>query len=234
MLIIKHRLEFPVVTLITAVLFIACYSFKAGEAVFFGYPSYYIYLDLNSVLNLSLKLLVVLVFSFGSFAWLFDDEGKLKVNSIKYVIWMLFFIEALSVGFKLYKHVHDFVLYMDGTLNLIMLYMMVSTFLTSINKCDEGLMINLWGVVVGFMFMSAAFFLSGINYHNQLGSTLWVTEDNQYVIGEYKDGFILKKCVDGVGVFSVKDYKDNLFNETTVDLTSNIKFRCEKKIQVPK
>ena len=78
------------------------------------------------------------------------------------------------------------------------------------------------------MLMAISSFLAGINYHNQLGSTLWKTDDNKYVIGEYKDNLILKECVNGEGIFTLREAKDNQFKEASVDVTANINFRCKK------
>lgn len=227
-MLIKQKVEIPFITLLASILFIACYSFKAGEAFFFGYPAYYIYLDLSSVLNLSVKLLFVLVLSFGSMVWLFDDDGKLKVKSVKYLILIIVVVEVFFTALKINRREQDFVSYISGGMGLLCCYLMVYFSVNSFKKTEEGLLINVWGVLPTLVFLPAFFFITGINYQNQFGSMLWVTKDNQFVIGEYKDSLILKKCVDGESVFYLKDYKDNEFKSSLVDVTSNANFRCRK------
>ena len=51
----------PGATLLLGLLFCAVYSFKLGEAYFYDYPSYYIYLNIPDVINVALK--VVLIYS---------------------------------------------------------------------------------------------------------------------------------------------------------------------------
>ncbi len=57
----KIKNEISAATILSIMMFISVYAFKSGEAMFFGYPSYYIYLDTNEVINTLLKLSVVII-----------------------------------------------------------------------------------------------------------------------------------------------------------------------------
>ncbi|HHM0167391.1 TPA: hypothetical protein ACRCBW_001712 [Escherichia coli] len=93
----NNNFDFPLVTILTVLLFILAYFFKLGEAVYFGYPAILISLDLTSVANISLKLF----FYFGSivigvFNFILND-GAIKLNKIKYVLWIFIAITIFSV-----------------------------------------------------------------------------------------------------------------------------------------
>lgn len=228
MITVNTKVELPAITIATAFLFLASFCFKVGEAVFFGYPTYYISLDFPSVINVSLKLLAYFVFVYGALIWLFDDVWKLKRKTFKYVMIAMLFFEAISWFYKLKHKTFDFVSYLDGGLVAITSFIMVFIGVEIFRKESDGIKINGTALIGTVILMSFSSFLAGINYHNQIGSTLWKSKEGKYVIGEYKGSLILKECKNGEGVFTLKEPKDIEFTEASVDVTTNVKFRCKK------
>lgn len=224
----KPIVDFPLVTALSGLLFMSAYFFKVGESVYFGYPSYYIYLDLTEVINLSLKMMAFMCGTIGVLHIIFDSSWKLNKHALWVIIISTILAEVTNVYFRIKSRDWDYVSYLDVSFLVLaglgMFYFSVRCFV----KGKDGIHVIPSGVVLAVFFMALFSFLSGVNYHRQIGSTLWRTNDNKYVIGDYKDAFLMKQCVAGKGVFTIQDYKNSDFTEVDVGKDARKLLRCHE------
>lgn len=225
---LTSKIDVPIVTVLTALLFFSAFCFKGGESVFFGYPTNYISLDLVSVINLSFKMTFFICGTIGVLHLIFDDGLKIKRNAFYLVMTSVILGEATNIYFRAKAGNWDIVDYMDGgpliLTGLGMFYFSINMFY----RVNGTIKIIPAGVILSLSFMAAFSFLCGVNYHRQLGATIWKTKDDQYLIGDYKDGILLKKCTEGKGVFTIKDFKGLEFVEADVRKTAGKDLRCGK------
>lgn len=229
MISISSKLDLPLVTVLSGVLFIDAYFFKLGEAVYFGYPSYYMSLDLTSVINIALKLLVFFGAVMGGVVCFFGDDGRLQSNRIKLWLWFAVAVTIIQYFFYIKAGVLDPVKYLSGGLFVTITWLAVYFSTGIVTKKNESFAISYWPLMITAILMMFSSFLAGINYHNQVASSLWLTEDNKIVVGEYNGLFVLKECVDGRGVFYLKEMKDSKFIEVQNYIDGKINPRCYKK-----
>lgn len=224
----NNNFDFPLVTILTVLLFILAYFFKLGEAVYFGYPAILISLDLTSVANISLKLF----FYFGSiiigvFNFILND-GAIKLNKIKYVLWIFIAITIFSVFLSFKRGGKDLVNYLNGGLFGICSWLVVMSLCKTFERSGDLINIDFVYAILTVFFMSVTSFLGGINYHNQFASVLWKTLDGKIVVGEYNGNFVLKKCVDGKGVFSFREVNGSEFVEVVNYVEGKFNPRCNR------
>lgn len=226
MISINSKLDFPIITLLTAVLFINAYCFKVGEAIYFGYPTYYINLDLTSVINISLKLLIYFFTIIGSVVHFFGNDGKLKAENIKYLLWVIIALTVLSYIYNIRSGKTDPVIYLNGGVFGIASWFTVYISSGMLTKKEGALEVNFWALTGTAIVMAISSFLAGVNYHNQFASSLWETEDKKLVVGEFSGLFILKECKDGKGIFYLKEIKDSKFVEVINNVEQVSNPRC--------
>ncbi|TKK36393.1 hypothetical protein [Pantoea agglomerans] len=224
---LKTTLDFPLVTAISGLLFMCAYFFKVGESVYFGYPSYYIYLDLTEVINLSLKMFAFMCGTIGVLHLIFDSSWKLNKHALWGIGISTVVAELTNIYLRIQEQDWDYVSYLDISFLMVAGLGMFYFFVRSFIGGDGRVHVIPSGLALSVFFMALFSFLSGVNYHRQIGSTLWKTADNKYVIGEYKDAFLMKQCVNGKGIFSIKEYKDSDFTEVNVAKDARRMLRCK-------
>lgn len=224
---LSPKIDIPLVTVLSALLFFSAFCFKSGESVYFGYPSYYITLDLVSVINLSLKMTFFICGTIGLLHLVFDDGWRIK----KAAFWFVIATVAVGEITNIYRRVRagnwDIVDYMDGGPLLLAGLGMFYFSINSFYKLNGTIKVIPAGVILALCFVAAFSFLCGVNYHRQLGATIWKTNDGKYLIADYKDGVLLKQCINGKGVFTIKDYKGLDFVEVDIRKDAGKDFRCE-------
>ena len=210
-------------------LFVNAYCFKVGEAVYFGYPSYYMSLDLTGVINIALKLFVFFGVIVGGVAWFFGTDGRFESYKIKYGLWIIIALTLIQFVFYFKSGELDPVTYLNGGVFVAATWLTVYFSTGIFIKRNGTLVICYWSLIGTAILMMLSSFLAGINYHNQFASSLWLTEDHKMVVGEYNGLFVLKECVDGRGVFYLQEMKDSKFIEVQNYIDGKIIPRCYKE-----
>lgn len=224
---VDKKFDIPTVTLLTAFLFVSTYSFKFGESLFFGYPIYYLSLDLSEVINSSLKVLFFMFFycSFSALMVMGDEERRYMI--LKY----------LTIGLFSGAVVSCYVEYRKGTLDFIKLFSTVFVFFMSMltfyllsksYKRIEGLWHLDWRYT-SFSAMSFIVFccVLGANYHQLPLQKPWFDKDGGFVVSQYKDCFLIKNCTDGVAHFKFVEFKDSEFYQGSFRQVQQINLKCE-------
>ncbi|MCE1607615.1 hypothetical protein ACNI4F_08535 [Enterobacter hormaechei] len=225
---VNKSIDFPLITILTALLFISAYCFKLGEALYFGYPSSLISLDLTSVVNVSLKLLFYFVGIVIGFIHFIDNDGKVRVDKAKYVLWTFIAIAIISILLNIKRGDKDLVNYLNSGFFGIFSWLMVMSLVKTFERKDDLSNVNVLHAILTVFFMSATSYLGGVNYHNQFASHLWKTSDGKVVVGEYNGHFVLKKCIDGKGVFSFSEVNGSEFVEVVNYVEGKFNPRCHK------
>jgi len=225
----KIKNELPIATFLTATLFIFVYVFKAGEAYFFGYPQYYIYLDTSEVINTALKLLVFFLF-IVSLAYVTQLNKKT-------------FIVLLTI-LCLYKIVKMIILYKEGgltiqngintsttyTLTLLLIYFAPRSFSYESNTIKIRIEKFIESLAIALILC----FFIGWNYHSFMPESIWQTEDNKVVVGRYQDKFILRQCMSGKPYFYLEDVGSNVYEMFYINTSGTLLLRCQTELDAMK
>lgn len=229
---IHTKADIPTVTIITSVLFFAVYAFKVGEAVYFGYPVYYINLDVTEVVNLAIKMLFF-IFAFASVLFVKEDKKPWKKNSKTYFVVFLVLFYAFSTYLNVSGGDWDAVSLIDLPAVIGAGMLMVFFGKECFKKQDDQWFLSLPASGMTLVLMAIFSFLVGVNYHRQFPEILWKTNDGDIVVSQYKDGFLLKHCDKGMGYFKIQEYKDSKFYGVSSREVSGVEIRCSLKEKKP-
>lgn len=226
MIIEKKNINFPVATIFTCLLFCAIYSFKLGEALFYDYPSYYIYLIFQDVINYSLKAL----WFYGFFI---IGASVIRVQSYPKIAFIIML--AVSVINKIVKM---FILYIEGDGSLLAYINVGSMFIVMVilayysNKTllfnKENIEVDVVRLGIGTLCFILLNILIGLNYHSVFPKSTWQKIDGKVLVGTYKDNFILRECKGGRSYFYLEEPKNQKFEMLDVNTSGVIGLRCMK------
>lgn len=226
MIIKKKNITFPAASIFTCLLFCAIYSFKFGEAIFYDYPSYYIYLNLQDVTNYSLKAL----WFYGFFiigAFLIRVQLYPRVAFVFLLVSAIF--NKVIKMFLLYHHGNGTTLgYINAGSMFIFVVLLAHYSSKTLTINQESIQLN-----SGYAGISISCFLLlnifiGLNYHSIFPKSTWQTTDGKVLVGTYKDNFILRECKGGKSYFYLQEPKDQKFQMLDVNTSGVIGLRCIK------
>ncbi|GCP17025.1 MULTISPECIES: hypothetical protein [Enterobacteriaceae] len=225
----KIKNEISAATILSIMMFISVYAFKSGEAMFFGYPSYYIYLDTNEVINTLLKLSFVII--------------TLVTLSLFIRIPTKFFILFIAVAL-ITKFIRIAVLSHQQSLNGMAVINVGTSFIIFI--CLLYLIPNVIKQETGYYtlnakpfvfaliaFLSFSYFF-GLNYHSFFPGGIWQTDDERVVVGRYQDKFILRQCNNGKALFYISEISNNKFEKFKIDTRNVLLLRCQTEFDAMK
>lgn len=221
----RVKKDIPLITLLTLFLFIFVYAFKLGEAYFFGYPSYYIYLDTSEVINASLKLLIIYINIFCA-ALLVQDDKKL--------IYALLAFTIIAKIIRIILHFREGDLTTSAAINLGSIWILIPLLMLCIpNACRNTFnSIDIKPgrslLVVGIT-MVLSFFI-GWNYHSFFPGNVWQTIDQKVVVGRYQNNFILRQCTQGNAYFFLQPIANSKFQMFAIDTSGVLMLRCKPEI----
>lgn len=223
----KVNFEIPFVTLITSLLFVSAYAFKYGESVFFGYPINYFSLDITEVINLSLKMLSLFMVIFA----VVTIPASIKDNLVDLTALVSSVIVSCSAIYFGYIRVRggvwDWVSLLDFNVLLISAIAFVCLFKNFLNLYSRENKIDLRALIAAFLSMILFSFLLGVNYQSLPFVKVWMTQDDSYVVAQFKDGFLLKKCINDNERFEVIDIKGTVFYQIPSGEFRGLLIRCK-------
>lgn len=222
----RIKKDLPTVTVCTVMLFVFVYAFKMGEAYFFGYPQYYIYLDTSEVINASLKLLTLCFL-----VLIFAISASLTYKILAYVILCIAIINKVI---RLTTHFNNGDLTTNGAINLGTSYILVALLLILIPKAyiiatNSITLKALPSLCVTVLFLILSFFF-GWNYHSFFPGNIWQTEDQKIVVGRYQDNFILRQCYEGKPFFYLQPVANSKFEMFAINTDGVLNLRCQPEI----
>lgn len=208
-------------------LFCAVYSFKIGEAYFYDYPSYYIYLSVPDVINISLK--VVLLYS----TLISMYVAFLKWEGAGYAFLIA---TTLLIAQKLFLMSK---LYMSGTADVLAYVNVGSTSLLCATmglllskafiRDGESVSFNFKFVFLSFITYLLLNFFIGLNYHSFFPNSTWQTTDGKVLVGTYKDSLLFRQCYNGKSFFYLEEAKDQKLEMFDIKESGVLAFRCLPK-----
>lgn len=224
MIIKKESMAISVTTILTSLLFCAIYSFKLGESIFYDYPSYYIYLNFQDVINYSLKAL----WFYGFFIM---GAVVIRIQWYPRIALMILFLAAI-----INKIVKMFMLYHSGNgsalgyMNvgtILILVVLLAHFLNKSFVFSQGRVKIYSGYsVVGIVCFLLLNIFIGLNYHSVFPNSTWQTVDGKVLVGTYKDSLILRECKAGKSFFYLQEPKDQKFTMIESDTSGVLGLRC--------
>lgn len=214
----------PVATLFLGLLFCAVYSFKLGEAYFYDYPSYYIYLNIPDVINVALKVVLIYSILLAMYIALLTWDGA----GFSFLIaTCLLAIIKLFLMAKLYKsgQTHTLVY-----VNVGMTYLLCAALGLFLNKSfvrnESVISVNYRFAFLTFIvFLSLNFFI-GLNYHSFFPKSTWQTEDGKILVGTYKDSLLFRQCFNGKSFFYLEEAKEQKLEMFEIDTRGVLTLRC--------
>lgn len=225
---INSKIDLPLASIFTVILFISAYAFSLGESVFFGYPFYYVTLDIGNAINISLKLLLYygIIFTGAIIALACDPKNKkIPIIFITSAIIVLKIISMLMFYFK--GGVSLYVYANTGSTTLIS-WLAVLMAIATFKKRDENFYIEFRNLIITLFLFLLSSFLCGINYHSSFKAKIWETVDHKYLVGEYKGNFLLIHCINGRSHFTLEEMKGQEFIVSDINSARAVVLRCKK------
>lgn len=220
---IKH--EISATTILSIMMFISVYAFKIGEAMFFGYPSYYIYLDTNEVINTLLKLsfIILLIITLSLF---------IRISTKFFILFIAIAVTTKLIRIAILSHhqpLNSMAIINIGTSYIIficLLYLIPST----IKKETESYSLNTKPCLLAVLAFLGFSYCFGLNYHNFFPGNIWQTDDEKVVVGRYQDKFILRQCNNGKALFYIDEVNKNKFEKFKIDTRNVLLLRCQTEL----
>lgn len=220
----KEFFSVPIATLFLGLLFCAVYSFKVGEAYFYDYPSYYIYLSVPDVINIALKVVLLYSILLGMYIALLSWDGA------GYSFLLATFLLAaykLFLMSRLYQHDQGSTLaYVNaGTTFLlcaVLGLLLNKTFARNGNDLEVSFK---FGFLTFIIYLALNFFI-GLNYHNFFPNSTWQTEDGKVLVGTYKDSLLFRQCSNGKSFFYLDEAKNQKLEMFDIDTSGVLTLRC--------
>lgn len=217
--------EISVATILSVMMFISVYAFKNGEAMFFGYPSYYIYLDGNEVVNTLLKLSFIIITLIGLSLFI-------RIST-KYFI-LFIFILLISKFIRIAILSHHQPLQSMAVINLGTSYILFLCLLYLIPRAIEHesdhYSLNAKPCLLAILAFLGFSFFFGLNYHSFFPGGIWQTDDNKVVVGRYQDKFILRQCYNDKAYFYIDDVNKEKFEKFKIDTRTVLLLRCQAEL----
>ncbi|WP_142502820.1 hypothetical protein [Klebsiella sp. 2680] len=221
----KIKNEISAATILSIMMFISVYAFKSGEAMFFGYPSYYIYLDTNEVINTLLKLsfVIIIIITLSLFIRI---PTKLFILFIAIaLITKLIKIAALSHQ----QPLNSMAVINVGT-SFVILICLLYLIPNAIKQETGYYTLNAKPCMFAVLaFLSFSYFF-GLNYHSFFPGGIWQTDDEKVVVGRYQDKFILRQCNNGKAFFYISEISNNKFEKFKIDTRNVLLLRCQTEL----
>lgn len=230
----NRNIDIPTLTILTALLFISAYAFKYGESVFYGYPINYFALDLTEVINLSLKMLSCFLVIFIIIATP-ASIGKGYTDITAFVIAVMLIGISIYEGYgRIKSGAWDVVSLLDINVLILSGVLFVCFGKNCLMYCSIKSTLPFRLIVPLFILMIVFSFLLGVNYQTLPFAKVWAAESNGFVVAQFKDGFLLKSCVDNVASFQVIDAKGAKFYQLDSGNSVGLKIRCKLKHEMPR
>lgn len=221
----KIKNEISATTIFSIMMFISVYAFKNGEAMFFGYPSYYIFLDWNEVINtlLKLSLIIIILITLSLF---------IRISTRYFMFLILALLAMKLVRIVILSHQQP--LYSMTVINLgstLMLFICMLYLLPRVIKNEsDTYSLNFKECMLTILaFLSFSFFF-GLNYHSFFPGGIWQTEDEKVIVGRYQDKFLLRQCYNGKAIFSIDDVNKEQFEKFKIDTKTVLLLRCQPEL----
>lgn len=221
----KIKNEISAATILSIMMFISVYAFKSGEAMFFGYPSYYIYLDTNEVINTLLKLSVVII-------TLITLTLFIRIPTKFFILFVAVALITKFIRIAVLSHHQP--LNVMAVINLgtshILFICLLFLIPKSIKQETVYYSLNAKPCMLAVLaFLSFSYFF-GLNYHSFFPGGIWQTDDEKVVVGRYQDKFILRQCNNGKALFYIDEISKSKFEKFKIDTRSVLLLRCQTEL----
>jgi hypothetical protein len=221
----KIKNEISAATILSIMMFISVYAFKSGEAMFFGYPSYYIYLDTNEVINTLLKLSFVII-------TLITLSLFIRISTRFFILFIAVSLTAKLIRIAVLSHhqpLNSMAVINVGTsyiLFICLLYLIPN----AIKQETVHYSLNAKPCMLAVLAFLGFSYFFGLNYHSFFPGGIWQTDDEKVVVGRYQDKFILRQCNNGKAVFYIDEISQNKFEQFKIDTRNVLLLRCQTEL----
>ncbi|MEL0580542.1 hypothetical protein AACK17_18630 [Pectobacterium punjabense] len=221
----KIKNEISSATFLSIMMFISVYAFKSGEAMFFGYPSYYIYLDTNEVVNTLLKLSFVIMTLTALSLFI-----RIPTNFFIFLIFIAITSKLIRIGILSHRQPLDLMTAINIGNSYILFISLLYLIPRAVKKESENYSLNAKPCMLAVLtFIGFSYFL-GLNYHSFFPGGIWQTDDEKVVVGRYQDKFILRQCNNGKALFYINEINNNKFESFKINTRNVLLLRCQPEL----